>query len=369
MKFVLKVSFYFFISLALAQIDISDEVDMGYSSDIGQKKPEFYTMAWDKQKILKEIKTSIYVEVDSLGKQGIIKLVDANNIPVLYFSNIITPVCADGECRLMEIQIYWNLLGEYAGFDRIKKAPLTKYDHDQFKIEDYKKLHLLLMNDNSILKRRKMEDLIEKHETFEVGKLDAISGATISEVKESVVEGALYSCYTAWHIVHGKVKEVLKSYTLSIMNDDIIIHMLNSNNANYQLFALSKLDNLKYEHNYMRIANIFASGIPLVRGFIIKNLPEYFWERDDLQIQFWNSFAKLDVNTRSLILERLNNAPEHIILKLSEQLYLMTKNQLKMYLEELKEGERINSKIKTNLELFASSDREAQSYLVKQFLE
>ncbi|MCF6224636.1 MAG: hypothetical protein L3J34_13060 [Flavobacteriaceae bacterium] len=368
MRFSFTIIPYFFISLVFAQLD-SEGLDKQLQKHIKYNKPEFYTMVWNQEHILKKRETPIYIEVDSMGKQNVVKLVGVKNNPVLYFINVSTPVCADGECKLMEIKIYWDLLGDYAGFDRNKKVPLTKYDHDLFQIEDYKKLHLLLMDDNSILKRRKMEELIEKREVFEIGIVDAISGATISEVKESVVEGALYSCYTAWHIVHGKIKEALKSYTLSMMNYDIVIHMLHSNNANYQLFALNKLDDLKYEQNSIRIANIFESGIPLVRVFIINNLPNIFWERDDLQIQFWNSFDKLDVNTRSLLFEKLNKAPDYTMLELSQHLTLMTKNQLKIYLNEIKKGERINSKIRTNLELFANSDIEAQSYLVKQFLE
>ncbi len=369
MKITVLYIAYSLATMSLIQLGFQNTSSQEIVKNVMERPPEFFTLEWKQGTKLTKKKTLLFIEVDSLDYQDISVLVNIKGQPVLYVSDISTPVCADGECRAMNIRLYWSLLGGYAGFDRYPGLPLTKHDHDEFQKEDYKKLHLLLMDGNSILKRRKIDELIEKREVLEAGKADAISGATISEVKESVVEGALYSCYTAWHIVHGKIKEELKDHTLPMMDHNIVAHMLESNNANYQLFALSRLNDLKYEQNRIRISNIFESGIPLVRAFIIKNLPEFFWKRDDLQALFWNSFDRLDVNTRSLLLERLTNAPESTMFKLSQHLHLMTKNQLKMYLREIKEGERINSKIKTNLELFANSDIEAQSYLVQRFLE
>ena len=86
----------------------------------------------------------------------------------------------------MHIRLYWTLLGEYAGFDRYVDLPLTKHDHDEFKEEDYQKLHSLLKDPNSVLRRRTIDELVEKPKQRTVNGVDALSGATIAEVKESV---------------------------------------------------------------------------------------------------------------------------------------------------------------------------------------
>ena len=198
--------------------------------------------------------------------------------------------------------------------------------------------------------------------------VDAVAGATIKEVKESVVGGALYSCYTAWHLVHGPIKDAIQKRTLSSLDDDMVLRMLGSNNKDYLMFALNRLTENQYEVNYLRIAEIFESGIPLVRTFIVKNLPDSFWNSQELQKPFWKSFPKVDINSRSLLLEHLNTASQRILEDISSQLGTMTKNQLKAYLDHLGGQEQLSSSIKKNLRFFAKSSTEKYDYLVKEFL-
>ena len=81
----------------------------------------------------------------------------------MFFSDIETPVCADGECKLAKIKIYWNLLGNYVGYgidnEHIHSQSLNMI---LLKKQTMSKLHRLLLDDNSILKRRKMSDLIDE---------------------------------------------------------------------------------------------------------------------------------------------------------------------------------------------------------------
>ncbi|WKX76613.1 hypothetical protein [Zobellia laminariae] len=161
------------------------------------KSPEFFVLNWKQGTILNSSETPMEIVVDSVGAQKVNIFRDNSDAPVLYSSNIITPVCADGDCRLMHITLYWTLLGDYAGFDRSSEEPLTKHDHDEFLFSDYWKLHELLKDHNSILKRRAIDELVTKPKPSTIEGVDALSGATIKEVKESVVSGALYSCYVA----------------------------------------------------------------------------------------------------------------------------------------------------------------------------
>lgn len=369
MRTAFVVITFFFTSICLAQLGTPKVFPDNLLDSIFNERPEFFVLEWEQGTVLTNKETDIYIEVDSTGIQSVDLLIDIEEDPVLYTANISAPVCADGACRLMNIRIYWSILGRYAGFDRIKGLPLTKHDHDEFLEMDYLKLHQLLIDDNSILKRREIDDLVETPKDTMMEYVDGISGATKEEVKESVVSGALYSCYIAWHLVHGEVKSEIKNHTLSLMNDEMLIGMLNSNNADYQFFALNRLNRHQYEDHYVRVAEIFKTGIPLVRTFIVKSLPQSFWKSDELQKPFWNCFSTIDINSRSLMLEHLGKAPESVLESISTELQIMTKNQLKKYLRDLKERGNLSAVTMMNLEDFAISENAAFVYLVKEFLE
>ena len=330
-------------------------------------KPEFFTLQWKPGTILFKKETGIAIETDSTGNHFVKVLVNKNQDPVLYASKISTPVCADGECKLMNIDIYWTLLGDYAGFNRYMQLPLTKHDHDEFLYEDYLKLHQLLVDDNSILKRRTIDELVEKPKPDITKDVDALSGATIAEVKESVVSGALYSCYTAWHLVHGNIKNKLKRHTKSVLRDDILIDMLYSNNSNYLLFVINNFSEDQYKKHCGTIAEVFKTSTPLVRGVIIKSLAEVFLVYPELQLPFWDAFSDIDINSKSLLLKHLDNAPKSVIKRLSLNLDVMSKNQLNLFLNHLS-NQYLSPVIIKNLTTFANSDKHSYAYLVEQFL-
>ncbi|NNE75467.1 MAG: hypothetical protein HKN31_00135, partial [Pricia sp.] len=238
MRLVVGAIIFLMSAAGCAQFGIHDPVSNTIQNKGIYQKPEFYTMQWKQGTQFTEKPTAISIEVDSIGQQEVRLLVNGKDEPILYASDISTPVCADGECRLMHIRLYWSLLGEYAGFDRYPKLPLTKHEHDEFLSVDYIKLHQLLMDDNSILKRKKIHELVDKPKQSKIEGVDAVAGATIKEVKESVVAGALYSCYTAWHLVHGPVRDEIKKHTLTLLNDTMVSEMILSNNSDYQLFVL-----------------------------------------------------------------------------------------------------------------------------------
>ena len=369
MRITIGVIALFISTMGLAQFG-SEKVFSNISSDsILIIRPDYFSMEWKTGTVLTKVETDIYIDVDSMGVQNVNLLVDGKGLPVLYNSNISAPVCADGECRLMDIRFYWNILGGYAGFDRIMNSPLTKHDHDEFLEADYIKLHSLLLDDNSILKRREIKDLVEIPKESALNGVDAVSGATIVEVKESVVSGALYSCYIAWHLVHGNVKNEIKNHSMSLITYDVVVGMLYSNDVDYQLFALNKLNEKQYEEHYIRIAEILNAGIPLVRTFIVKNLSDSIWKSEELQKPYWNCFSTIDINSRSLMLDNLDTASASTIEMLSTDLEIMTKNQIKVYLQSLMDMRNLSAVTKSNLEKYTTSNNVVFGYLVKEFLQ
>lgn len=369
MRFLISIILFFWTAYGFSQFGFPIELERGVQQDTFQERPEFYVLDWKNGTMLTRTETGISIEIDSMGLQNVDLLKDKNGKPILYVSEISTPVCADGNCRLMDIRLYWTLLGDYAGFDRYPMLPLTKHDHDEFLIEDYIRLHHLLIDNNSILKKRTIDELVEKPKKTIENEVDALSGATVAEIKEAVVSGALYSCYTAWHIVHGRIKGELKNYTLSILKDDMIIDMLTSNNTNYQIFAIDKLDIDGYRKHFNDLITIYETGIPLVRAFVLKKMPNDFWIDEELQSPFWKLFGNIDTNSRSLLLDRIDSASNTTLELISSQLGVMTKNQLKIYLAHLRDISDFSPKINNNFVAFVNSENEVYSYLVEDFLK
>ena len=369
----MKTSFSILLLILLSSGRLTSEFkeapDKFPLSCILDKAPEFYVLQWNDGTKLTPQKSDLFIEVDAVGKQDIEVLLNQRNEPVLYTAAISTPVCADGECKLMNLKLYWTLLGEYAGFDRYPDLPMTKYDHDIFLEEDYQKLHELLVDDKSILGRRSIDRLVEKPKMRTVNGVDAISGATIAQVKESVVPGALYSCYTAWHLAHGDIRKKLKARTLSALNKNMFVEMLYSNNPEYQLFVLEKIDQELYLQHYVQIAEIFKTGIPLVRSIIAKSIITRFKATPNLQVPFWQAFDIIDPGSRSLLLQHLNNAPAFAIDILSTKLGTMSKNQLLVFLDYLALQEKISPEILNKIVLFAQNETEVDAYLAKAFID
>ncbi|WP_422080398.1 hypothetical protein [Ulvibacterium sp.] len=367
MKFLTTMVFVFALFLSNEGSEFPLKHSIETYNDVLDKAPEYYLLEWKVGTRLSKKKAGLFIQVDSFDAQEVVVMVNENQDPVLYASDIATPVCADGECKLMHIRLYWTVLGEYAGFDTYPELPLTKHDHDEFQKEDYGKLHKLLADDKSILKRRRLDQLVEEPVMRNVNGVDALSGATVAEVKESVVSGALYSCYVAWHLTHGAIRDEIKTYTLSVLNANMLRDMLYSENTDYQLFALEKMDSDQFIEHHLRIVRIFKTAVPLVRSIIAKEMPDKFQNRPELQKPFWEAFSEIDIGSRSLLLRHFESAPKYVGNIISTQLGSMTKNQIIVFLEFLSSKKHAPELLK-NLHSFADSENEAYSYLVKNYL-
>jgi hypothetical protein len=368
MKYLVTVLFISTLFLLSEKNGYRETLSIKTYNDVLDKAPEYYVLEWKAGTRLSKKKTDLFIEIDSFDAQEVAVMVNENDEPVLYASDISTPVCADGECKLMHIRLYWTLLGEYAGFDTYPELPLTKHDHDEFRRGDYEKLHKLLADDKSILKRRRLDQLVEKPIMRNVNGVDALSGATIAEVKESVVSGALYSCYVAWHLTHGNIRDKIRARTFSVLNANMLIDMLYSANTDYQILALEKMDSGQFTEHHLQIARIFKTAVPLVRSIIAKDLPNRFPDSPELQRPFWEAFSEIDIGSRSLLLKHLDRAPLFVRNIISTQLGSMTKNQIIVFLEFLS-SKKHSPELLENLHSFADSENEAYSYLVKNYLE
>ncbi len=349
-----------------------------------QKKPDyrpmFFSMADEWKDIesdesifefsVKSSDTSLTTEIEHQVRL----LSNSLGEPRLFFSEIETSVCADGECKLANIKVYWNLLGNYVGYGTYDKYPLTKFEHDPFEKADYQKLHKLLLDDNSVLKRRKMSDLIDKIpvslSNINSKDLDGISGATKKEIKESVVKGGLYSCYTIWHLVHGDAKKKIRKHLETIGTDDLKEYFLYSLYKDYQIYGLKQLSQADFRVHSKQIVSIFKSTNALTRTYILKKLPTDLYSEKEITNQLYTMFPGVDLNSKTLLINKLEFAASDAIEILAGFLDNMTKNQLKHYLKYLEENTlRITNTMKRNLRKVSKDKNYAHSYLIDAFLK
>jgi len=144
---------------------------------------------------------------DSIQEGDIVELRDEKGIPVWFAQDVHRNVCATGECRKVDLRIYWDGAGQYLGFKELG-GPLTKADHTHFDKDDYETLHRILSDSASVLKSTTPDDLLSERQS-PGEKPDAISGATRSDLADYLVRQAAFTTHTLWHIVYGPTRSAI----------------------------------------------------------------------------------------------------------------------------------------------------------------
>ncbi|WP_200978954.1 hypothetical protein [Echinicola sp. 20G] len=265
-----------------------------------------------------------------------IDLLSVENEPKCYVSSFLTTVCEDEICEVLHIKMFWDLAGEYVGYDTISGHPLTKFDHEPFKTSDYTKLHELLLNEGTILKFKRKDELIDKKVLLASDVIDGTTGATALEIKEEVVDGALYTSYTLWHIAHsGEIENTLKAKTRTRFNSEIAEKFLQSDKDNYRIFAIDEISDTDLVQYQWLLIDLIETGSPLLRKKVLRKSAELIELNADYQLNICQLFDVLDINTRSYFLTILKERKQISIKsleELSKYLTVMSKNQLKDFL-------------------------------------
>lgn len=346
-----------------------------WPSKTDRNPPLFCTleMAWEAVEAEQLIGT--FSNKDTLLEHQLYVLSDAQGQAQLFYADVLTPVCIDGICKPVFIELYWDLTGDYAGYGVYENEPLTKFDHEEFLRQDHEKLNRLLSDNNSVLRRKELSDLFDEQPAavkkieFQGEELDAVSGATKKEIKESIVEGALYSCYTLWHLIHGNATREMEQYLDSIYTESLESRFLFSDHSPYNYYALKAMQAEDFEKYPDRIAAIFETAKPLTRTYILKKMPKGMLRSEVLCRTFFQHFSAVDINTKTLLIQHLPQSHPIALTLLSGRLEEMTKNQLKTYLEALSANDStMNTTIKQNLETSAKSQEYAYAYLIAQWL-
>lgn len=251
--------------------------------------------------------------------------VAGDGLPLYFYRNVFTPVCYTEVCKPVYIDVYWDLLGNYLGFQVPAHEPLTKTDHKEFEAKDYDQLHKILFNTESILQDFKIYELVDTRTYNLSDSVDAVTGATPKTIKNEVIGGAVYTCFTLWHIVNGPVKQALKDITEAHYETVVLPQFLSSNNHHYQYWAIDKsVSHQKTIASFLpQVMDIIRGGNIFTARYAIEKLPAYvFNSSDTLQSWLWLVYKQSSYTLQSAILKKLKQIEisEALALSLSREL-------------------------------------------------
>lgn len=242
------------------------------------------------------IKDSVQVEVALVYNR--------KNLPDRYFSPVVTPVCEEGICYELVVDVYWDLLGNFLEYKESKEDPFTKFDHLRFTASDHQKMKDILTDKTSLLANYEAKDLVDPRVEIKSDVIDGVTGATYKSLSGAVVKGAVYSSHTLWHIVNGVISTKIFEHTEKLMNDELLVQMLRSSNYNQQFYALNKIDVQKKEFEPY-LFDLLAKGESYVPFFAIEKLPESIWSSAEYQERSAELLPRLEFKMQNEVLNKL----------------------------------------------------------------
>lgn len=315
---------------------------------------------------------------DSLGGDTLYQVRAENGYPVSYHRKIKTSVCFDNKCRLLNIVIHWNVTGRYLGFALPVGEYLSKAEHKPFTQQEYARLHGLLGDPNSPLGSFSYNELVPaKAETNP--EIDAVSSPTAKNLLEFVVEGAAYTTYKLWHIIHGTTRDEVGRLTTEALSPDLWLDILASSDVSDKIWALNHRQYIEGTSS-----KIQASILSYVTSdeFTLAERAIHAIASDDLgdekfQVQLLQKLDAANYSLRKRMIEKLGDAPGlsvRSIHMLAEKLVNVSGELVSTIFEVLSEREVTDMKVARHVAMLLTSEnafisRQAYDFLMGMELE
>jgi hypothetical protein len=262
---------------------------------------------------------------DSL-KTEVIAQYDQQGVLQQYHARVFTPVCEVDKCYAIELNIYWDPIGRYHHYDTVPGNELTKLDHLPFINSDYQRLHHILSDPNSVLGSYTKDELVSNVRDSEI---DGLTGATVAEIKETVIEGAVYSCHTLWQIVHGAVTDSLREATSNRLSEELVTKLVAKKDQEINYFIIENLSEEEYLQYLPEVLKAITDG----EGYFAKNAIELMPVSalaDSLSQNFFSGyFTKLNYFAQVALLKKLQGVTVTNELSSSLKKNLEHRNSLK----------------------------------------
>ena len=306
---------------------------------------------------------------DTIPNDTLFEFVNLDNEPQYYSRKILTGVCINGECRLVHINLFWTITGRYLGFKIPTGEFLSRTKHKPFFPEDYDRLHVLLADPLSPLAHYSINELVPGDSTKT--KADAVSTATIAAVLDYIVQGAVYTTYTLWHIVYGPTKREIEKLTAEQLTTELTLKLLGSKHIDDQVWALNHIPGkVKIDSILLKKLMKFISGDDVyLAERSLNTLTPNILAQDSIQQQLATIYSQSGFLQQRLILEKLENASvlqPSLLYQLAEQLS-ETNGILVKLMMDLFMAKNVNDKLVT--EEVAKLLKNENRYIAKQALK
>jgi len=214
-----------------------------------------------------------------------------------------TPICEKDKCYEVEVEFYSDPIGYFLVYDTLQGEELTKLDHIPFEPEDYAKLQEILSNRNSVLANYSKDELVSDTRYSEI---DGFTGATILEVKNSVIEGAVYSCYTLWHIAHGPLVDSLQRRTATEFTPALVNKLVNLNRQEVNYFLIEHLSEKQFTEYLPQVLQTIENGQGYFAKKALEKMPASAVNAEAAQQFFAEQFDELDYFAQVALLKKLD---------------------------------------------------------------
>lgn len=222
----------------------------------------------------------------------------------LYGARVYTPVCEGKKCYSIEIDLYWDVLGRYHHFDTVPGKGLSKLDHIPLTSSDYCRLDTVLRDPQSILSSYSMEELVENTRS---SGIDGITGATLEVLKRGIVDGAVYSCYTLWHIAHGPVVDSLKKATKGMLSQELVQKMVELDDQDIFYYLIHSFSDQEFKSYLPEVLITIREGEGYYSKNAIESIPDEILADSLSQAFFAEFYPELDYFAQVALLESLNS--------------------------------------------------------------
>ncbi len=224
-----------------------------------------------------------------------------------YARRIHSEVCMEKECRPLDVILYWSLTGRYLGFELPEGEFLSKTDHVKFQENDYQQIHKLLSDPISPLGNYSLNELVPVVND----DIDAVSSATNLNVKDYIVDGAVYTTYVIWHLVHGICKDEIQETTKLELDEKILIEIFSSENKDDIVWALDNIPS-QIEWNDKLVSQLLIlvnNENFMVAERAIRIFDYDLLANEKVQLQLFSSFNERGYLMKRRILECLEDVP------------------------------------------------------------
>ncbi len=234
-----------------------------------------------------------YLTTDSVQLQ-VYMCRDSNGVLDGYTSHILTPVCEGDQCHDAEADFYWDILGKFSHYKWDRKQPLTKQDHVAFSQEDHIKLHSILHTPSPSFIHLRRDELITPKVNKSGADIDGLTGATVQAVSRDMVQGAVYTCYTLWHIANGGLVFKIQEHTKENLTDCLLLKLLDTPSPEAHYFLIQNIESSKMACYIDDLLTLAGQYDPYFSSQLVSRLSPFMLEGPHIQSALAEHFPQLE---------------------------------------------------------------------------